>query len=362
MMKSLQIAIQTKTPVLLWGSPGTGKTSFINQLAQTLGWHLEVVLASIREPSDFAGLPIIGKEGVRMEPPAWAKNLAQAGNGILFLDEISTAPPAVQAALLRVVLDRVVGDLPLPEGVAVVAAANPPEEAAGGWDLSAPLANRFCHLYWQVNPDTWVQGMLDGFNSPEIIVLPGNWENLIPAQRVLVASFIRHRRHLLMQVPKDESQAGKAWASPRSWSMAARLMAGAEAVGEEDTIPELIAGCVGEGVAYEFLAWKKNLDLPNPEDILANPQKFILPNRGDKAFAVLSSVVAYAVNNMSRKMWDAAWQVIILASQQGGKDIAASVVPPLAKAKKPDFPIPKGILEFQDILRKGGLLDEQSSR
>ena len=64
--------------------------------------------------------------------------------GILFLDQLSTAPPAVQAALLRVALERTVCDLELPAGVAVVAAANPPEQAASGWDLSRPLASRAC--------------------------------------------------------------------------------------------------------------------------------------------------------------------------------------------------------------------------
>ncbi len=135
---SLSIAIQARIPVLAWGPPGVGKTATITAVAEALGLPVEVVIASVREPSDFAGLPVIRDDGVRMEPPAWARRLAAAGRGIVFFDEVSTAPPAVQAALLRVVLDRVVGDLALPSGVAIVAAANPPEQAAGGWDLSPP--------------------------------------------------------------------------------------------------------------------------------------------------------------------------------------------------------------------------------
>jgi len=57
-------------------------------------------------------------DGVRFAPPSWALRLAEAGHGLLFLDELSTAPPAVQAALLRVVLERAVGDLMLPDAVA----------------------------------------------------------------------------------------------------------------------------------------------------------------------------------------------------------------------------------------------------
>ncbi|MPY96333.1 MAG: AAA domain-containing protein, partial [Acidimicrobiia bacterium] len=140
------IAVAAGVPVLLWGAPGTGKTSALRAMAGAAGLPCEVVIASIREPSDFAGLPIVVDGDVRFAPPAWARRLAEAGEGLLFLDELSTTPPAVQAALLRVVLERVVGDLALPEAVAVVAAANPPEQAADGWDLSPPLANRFCHL------------------------------------------------------------------------------------------------------------------------------------------------------------------------------------------------------------------------
>ena len=104
--EALGVAVAARVPVLLWGAPGTGKTSAIRAMAQTMGLPCETVIASIREPSDFAGLPIVVGDGVRFAPPAWARRLAEAGRGLLFLDELSTAPPAVQAALLRVVLER----------------------------------------------------------------------------------------------------------------------------------------------------------------------------------------------------------------------------------------------------------------
>ena len=95
---------------------------------------------------------------------------------LLFLDELSTAPPAVQAALLRVVLERIVGDLTLPTDVAVVAAANPPEQAADGWDLSAPLANRLCHLNWDIDPRAVADGLAGGWAPPPVPALPAGWD------------------------------------------------------------------------------------------------------------------------------------------------------------------------------------------
>lgn len=341
MNKSLGIAAQTGIPVLLWGSPGVGKSSFVLALGRALGVPVEVVIASIREPSDFSGLPILDGGGVKFAPPAWAQRLAQAGKGILFLDEISTAPPAVQAALLRVVLDRVVGDLKLPREIAVVAAANPPEEAAGGWDLTPPLANRFIHLQWMTDVEAWVAGMTAGWPEPEIIKLPERWQENIPQARSRVASFIKARPHLLIQVPKDEDQAGKAWPSPRTWEMVAVCYAAAKAadVGK-DVTAELVAGCVGEGPGLEFLAWVEEMDLPDPEELLRTPETFKLPQRGDRAYAILSSVVSAAIRDLTPDRWLAAWQILSRAAEQGGRDVAAVAARALARAKTPDLPLP----------------------
>ena len=355
---SLSIAIQAGVPTLAWGPPGVGKTATVTAVAEALALPVEVVLASIREPSDFAGLPVVRETGVKLEPPAWARRLAAAGRGVLFFDEVSTAPPAVQAALLRVVLDRVVGDLPLPAGVAVVAAANPPEQAAGGWDLSAPLANRFCHLAWELDVHAWVDGMIQGWPAPAILRLPEGWEAAIPAARALVAAFIRHRPHLLIQVPRSEEHAGRAWPSPRSWEMAARLLAAADAAqAGEDISASLVAGCVGEGAGLEFLAWRRALDLPDPEEILARPGQFQLPARGDQAFAVLTAVVSAAVAKLTKECWLAAWQVLARAAEQGGKDVAAAAAKALAAARRPDLPLPqKELREFIPLLQRGGLM------
>lgn len=356
-MNALSVAIQARVPVLLWGPPGVGKSASIRSLAEALGLPCEVVIASIREPSDFGGLPVLSDGGVLLHPPAWAKRLAEAQRGILFLDEISTAPPAVQAALLRVVLDRVVGDLTLPDGVAVVAAANPPEIAAGGWDLSPPLANRFCHLTWRLDVGAWVDGMVSGWLTPKPPVLPAGWEAHIPGAQALVASFIRARPELLLKVPRTEAEQGKAWPSPRTWSMGARLLAACNAAGADaDTEATLLAGCVGEGPALEFLSWRQNLDLPDPEMLLSDPKSFVMPARGDQQFAVLVAVVSAALRNLTPERWTSAWQILVAASDAGATDIAAIASKSLAAARRPDFPLPVEIRRFLPVLKEANML------
>jgi hypothetical protein len=355
-VEALGIAVAAGVPVLLWGAPGTGKTSAIRAMADQMGWPCETVIAAIREPSDFAGLPIIRESKVEMAPPRWAERLAAAGKGVLFLDEISTAPPAVQAALLRVVLERVVGDLELPEGVVVVAAANPPEQAADGWDLSAPLANRFCHLDWTVEPSAFAEGLAGGWDPPTVPMLPENWEDGIPVTRGLVSAFITVRPGLAVELPTDAARAGKGWPSPRTWDMAARLWTAAESVdASTEAETALITGSVGEGAGVELLMWEMEMDLPDPEEVLADPDAFEVPERGDRTFAVLSSVAAAVAANPTAERWLAGWKVLGKAGENA-PDVAATAARVLAGCRPPGVAAPPEIKLFAPLLKDAGWL------
>lgn len=352
---ALAVAVAARVPVLLWGAPGTGKSSVVQALADSLGWPCEVVIASIREPSDFAGLPVVDGGSVRFAPPRWAIDLATAGHGLLFLDEISTAPPAVQAALLRVVLERTVGDLDLPDDVVVVAAANPPDQAADGWDLSAPLANRFCHLSWTVDATTVATGIAAGFDAPTPIHLPAGWDGALNRARGDVAAFLAARPSLVSDPPTDRARAGKAWPSPRTWEMTARLVAaGRAAEATPSVMAALVTGTVGDGPGHEFLAWLTDLDLPDPELALADPRSFVPPDRGDRAHAALVSVAAAVAANPSVERWLAGWQVLGTAAETI-PDVAALAARMLVRCRPDDAPAPPEAGLFLPVLRDAGL-------
>jgi MoxR-like ATPase len=351
---AVAIAVAARVPVLLWGAPGTGKTSLIQGLAHAAGLPCETVIASIREPSDFAGLPVVAGGQVNFAPPRWAVTLAEAGEGLAFFDEISTAPPAVQAALLRVVLERTVGDLQLPDGVSVVAAANPPEQAADGWELSAPLANRFCHLDWPVDARAVADGFAGGWHTPVPPEIPPGWEERIPVVRSWIAGFMTVRPTLALAVPEDPASAGRAWPSPRSWDMAARLFAAAEACGEGGAQALLVRGAIGDGPGVEFLTWLAEADLPDPEAALADPDSFVLPERGDRAYAALTSIAAAASANPSGGRWEAGWQIFGRVGQQV-PDVAAAAARTLARARPSGAAIPEEVKSFLPLLRDAGL-------
>lgn len=347
-LEALTLAVQADLPVLLWGEPGIGKTAAIGHLAESLDLPLTTVIASVHEPSDFSGLPVVGDDpavqGVPMAPPDWAVRLAETGRGLLFLDELSTAPPAVQAALLRLVLERRVGALRLPPGVRIVAAANPRSSAADGWELSAPLANRFVHLQWTFNPDVVVRGLAGTWPRAVLPHLdPANLTDAVAFARRAVCGLLTTRPTLVHKLPSGEARRGGAWPSPRTWDMTLRLVAFATAAGtSREVLSMLVRGTVGDGPGLELLASMDRLDLPDPEALLADPSA-LLPERGDLRQAALDGVVEAVRKAPTEPRWDAAWAVLVHALDTGAPDLVVAPAATLAALRRDDWAVPAAI-------------------
>ncbi|GII90764.1 ATP-binding protein [Sinosporangium siamense] len=352
---ALALAIRANLPVLLWGAPGTGKTSTVVALARQLEMPVEVVVGSIREPSDFSGLPVVRDEGTWFAPPRWAERLASAESGLLFLDELTTASPAVQAAMLRVVLERAVGDLVLPGRVRIVAAANPPGLAADGWELSAPLANRLVHLDWQVAADDVAKGFVHGFGAPGAALVAAPTRTRIAAAKAQIGAFLRVRPELVLVVPDTPERSGRSWPSPRTWEMAAiAIAAGAANGSDEAVVAALVIGAVGEAAGFEALSWLRNLDLPAPETLLNDPAA-PLPDRADRLHALLGSLVAHVVADGSTSSWERAWSVIARVAA-ATPDVAAASAQTLAANRPAGASLPVSMLALAPVLRSAGLM------
>ncbi len=189
-----------KISTMIWGAPGIGKSSIVNQLATAHQLEFIDLRLSQLAPTDLRGLPVAEAGVSKWFPPEF---LPQQGRGILFLDEINMAPPAMQGMAQQLILDRRVGSYVVPEGWFVWAAGNRKEDRAGVFDMPAPLANRFLHL--QVEPD---------FASFKAYALEcGIHEQII--------AFLSFRPSLLHQLEPHQP----AWCSPRSWMMASSLHA-----------------------------------------------------------------------------------------------------------------------------------------
>ncbi|MFD4926454.1 AAA family ATPase [Streptomyces goshikiensis] len=348
-LEALSLAVAADLPVLLWGEPGIGKTAALTQLAESLDLPLTTVIASVHEPSDFSGLPVIGDDpavqGVPMAPPDWAVRLVRAGRGLLFLDELSTAPPAVQAALLRLVLERRIGALRLPSGVRIVAAANPRSSAADGWELSPPLANRFVHLQWTHDHEVVVRGLGGTWPRATLPRLdPERLTGAVDLARRAVCGLLTTRPTLVHRLPSGESGRGGPWPSPRSWDMTLRLIAFATAAGSSrEVLSLLVRGSVGDGPGLELLAGLDRMELPDPEELLGDPAGAALPERGDLRQAALDGVVEAVRRRPERSRWDAAWTLLVRALETGAPDLVVVPATALAALRRAEWDVPEAI-------------------
>lgn len=171
-----------------------------------------------------------------------------------------------------------------------------------------------------------------------------------------MAGFVTARPALAIEVPSDAAGAGRAWPSPRTWEMAARLLAAAEGAGVDELVRSLLVrGAVGQGPGVEFLTWLVEADLPDPEAVLAAPDTFELPTRGDRAYAALTSIAAAVASRPTPERWAAAWEVFGAAAE-AAPDVAAVAARTLVRCRPPGASVPPQVAAFAPMLRDAGLL------
>lgn len=296
-------------PLLFWASPGCGKSAILEALSDKVGLPLEVLSPGERGEGAFGVTPVPSADGLVMTypPPEWVKGMKDGG--IVFLDELSTAPPALQPPILGLALSKRIGGAYLGERVRIIAAANPTEEAAGGWDLAPPLANRFGHLDWLMpDAEEWSDWLLGGIDDETVEPIDAiaeearvmaAWDEPWAETRGLIAAFIRARPELLhKQPPMADPNSSRAWPSHRTWEMAARAYTAAAVHGMSDRDrDEFVGSFIGMGAVSELVAFAKKNDLPKPLDVLEGRVVFEHSNkRMDRTFAVMSSCSTYVTS------------------------------------------------------------------
>ena len=232
----------------------------------------------------------------------------------------------VQAAVLRVFQERYAGDLALADTVHLVAAANSPDQAAGGYEIEGALANRFCHLNWAFDAAVWAAGMMTGFeqlpaHSVDQLAC-GTEASQASAFGAVTAFTTRHRPDLLQPgMPANPVLAGRAWASPRAWHNAARVL-GELTPGDVEAPLVAVTGLVGEGPGAEFAGWEQTNDLPDVEMVLADPHTVDWAGeRPDRLFALCTAINALgAAGDPGR--WVAAVAALTGCAQASRADVA----------------------------------------
>jgi hypothetical protein len=256
--KAILKAFEVKRPVFLWGPPGIGKSEVVSEITEELGGFMIDLRMAQMEPTDIRGIPFFNKDIGKMDwaPPVDLPDEELASQYpivCLFLDEMNSAAPAVQAAGYQLILNRRVGKYKLPDNVVIVAAGNRDSDKGVTYRMPMPLANRFLHI--EMRPDF------------------ASWQNWAVNKGIHkdVVGYLSFAKQDLYDF--DSKSSSRAFATPRSWCFVSDLLNDEEDT-DSDTLFNLVAGSVGEGLAVKFMAHRKVAgQMPEPSDILAGKVK-----------------------------------------------------------------------------------------
>jgi hypothetical protein len=271
-------------PLFMWGPMGIGKSELVEGITNEMqGLMIDLRMATM-EPTDLRGIPFYNKDTGTM---CWAAPVelpseelaAQYPIVVLFLDEMNSAAPAVQAAAYQLVLNRRVGTYKLPKNVVIIAAGNRETDKGVTYRMPAPLANRFVHIEMRVDFDSWQAWAV---------------EHRIHKDVVGFCSFAK--QSLFDFDPKSPS---RSFATPRSWTFVSELLEDGES---DATMTDLVAGSVGEGLAVKFMAHRKIASqLPSPTDILDGKVKELKIKEVSAMYSLVTSM-CYELQDAHKKL------------------------------------------------------------
>ena len=251
--RSILKAFKHKRPLFLWGPPGIGKSELVEDITAELGGHMIDLRLGQMEPTDIRGIPFYNRDNGKMD---WAAPIdlpdeelaGQYPIVVLFMDEMNSSAPSVQAAAYQLILNRRIGKYKLPENVVMVAAGNRESDKGVTYRMPTPLANRFIHQEMKCDFASWQEWAVNKNIHKDVV------------------GYLSFAKQDLYDF--DAKSASRAFATPRSWSFVSEILSDEE--GDDDTVMNLIAGTVGEGLAVKFMAHRKVAGrMPRPEDILS---------------------------------------------------------------------------------------------
>ena len=251
--RSILKAFKHQRPLFLWGPPGIGKSELVEDITKELGGHMIDLRLGQMEPTDIRGIPFYNRDVGKMD---WAAPIdlpdeelaGQYPIVVLFLDEMNSSAPSVQAAAYQLILNRRVGKYHLPDNVVIVAAGNRESDKGVTYRMPTPLANRFIHQEMKCDFASWQEWAVNKNIHKDVV------------------GYLTFAKQDLYDF--DAKSASRAFATPRSWSFVSEILSDED--GDDDTVMNLIAGTVGEGLAVKFMAHRKVAGrMPKPEEILS---------------------------------------------------------------------------------------------
>lgn len=271
----LTFTIPAREPVLIVSAPGVGKTAISGQASFRAGAEFMVAHPVVDSPIDYKGIPFVFQNGTaEFIPYGFLRAMMEAKKlTVVLLDDLGQSPPAVQAAVMQLLLERSINGKRISDNIVFVACTNRKQDKAGVNGILEPVKSRFCTIVELVaDLNSWIKWYL-GTNLP-----------------VTVASFIRFRPDYLHDFKATSDMTNSP--CPRTLEKLARLV--------QMNLPSNIryaayAGAVGKACATEYLAFEAMADkMVDPSVIIMRPADSAIPESPDGLYATCLGVAAQA--------------------------------------------------------------------
>jgi len=342
-------------PIVLIGRSGIGKTAFTESLAKALKHPFFSFEMAGKRPEDITGYAYADLDDKVMDflPNRMVRAIVDSRQPVVFLDEICDLDRMMQRSVHGLLCGGRFGDYKGPKGMALCGAGNPPDISATGGSLAKTLATRVCQLESELDAMDWADGNENGFPSIQTGELPTGWTSLIPQKKSIVSEFIRKFPE---HVDEDASESHLPAPCPREWVHVAVYNAACEASKEMASRLPLVRGCVGEGAALKYIAWEKEMDIPDWRDVLDG--NYSIPPRGDQIQTLAKSVCAAVVAEDDPKLYQGAWVFLSDLAKAGYEDFAALAAPTLARRMPKGWSgkLPPEASTFAKILKEAGII------
>lgn len=258
---------------IVMGQPGVGKSSILKMLEEEMGtddYDFIYVDCPVKDMMDIAA-SIPNHETRSLE--YYVSSLFKLGNGkkkVIMLDEFMKAPKLLQVIFTRLMLERTVGDVPLPEGSIVFGTSNNTTDGVGDAMLDH-AGNRVCKVEMR-NPyaDEW-----NAWAAKNNIARPIRaWAAMNPKA---FASYLDGDQDDNPFIFKP-NQKGRQFVSPRSLAKCDVLVKRKSQI-TENALAVGLAGTIGEAAAKSmaaFIALESKLTLT--ADIIKAPDTVNVPD------------------------------------------------------------------------------------
>lgn len=271
---------------LVQGEPGTGKSSILKLMKETYSdrYHYVYVDCPMKDIGDIAAnIPVHASKSLEQ----YISSLFPRDGKpiVVMLDELLKANKLLKLMFTRLMLERTVGDWPLPEGSIVFATSNNASDGVGDY-IEGHVGNRITILK-MAKPDapTWLTWATD---------------NKINASIRAWVAMTKESLRSYLEAGQEENpyifnpaRGTVSYVSPRSLEKASHVVTRAKRFGwDDETLTASLAGTVGKSAAENMAAFiVMEKEILRTDQVVKDPMGCPLPDKPAAIFMMMFNAV-----------------------------------------------------------------------